>query len=72
MRNSCGGHQWWTPELFKQLMREIKIINAKVDKLLKCACKCDEKEIKEVVASIEDFEFPDIKSPGPVSLKVTC
>ena len=68
MRNSCGGHQWWTPELFKQLMREIKMINAKVDKLL----KCDEKEIRDIVASIEDFEFPDIKSPGPVSLKVSC
>jgi len=50
-------------------MREIKLVNAKVDKLLKCACKCDEKEIKEVEALIKDFEFPDIKSPGPVALK---
>ena len=52
-------------------MREVKTIHAKTDKLLKCACKCDDKEIKEVVASIEDFELPDIKTLGPVTLKVT-
>ena len=65
-----GCLQWLNPEFFRKLMQEILMIHAKVDKLLKCACKCDEKEIKEVVAAINGFTFPDIDSTEPVILKV--